>query len=297
MPRAARLLPLLSVAAAAGILVLGGLILRPHGDALRAEQDAAHLHHAAPDFRRADALGQQLALFTLGGLRTLAAELLAMDATTAWLEQDWPRARERWQQITTLCPHRVNYRIRAARDMAKNAVAHVRDEAEKGHLSTAEAEAAERGYLAAAERFLQTGIADNPDSALLYLELGGFYDDLARRPQFAKAADAYRGALQHGAPAMYERWVFYNLCRIRGREQEAYELGRRLFAADKHRTPSLRCLLFVLQHKLGTPAAESLSPETLFGTPAKAERELRRFLHNDLRFPVNGIEDFLTHEE
>lgn len=297
MPRAARLLPLLSAAAAAGLLVLGGALLRPAGAALRAEQDAAQLHHAAPDFHRADALGQQLALFTLGGLRTLAAELLAMDATSAWLEQDWPRARERWQQITTLCPHRINYRIRAARDMAKNAVAHVRDEAEKGHLSAAEAEAAERGYLAAAERFLQTGIADNPDSALLYLELGSFYDDLARRPQFAKAVEAYRGALERGASTMYERWVFYNLCRIRGREQEAYALGRRLFAEERHRTPSVRCLLFVLQQKLGTPASDALSPEALFGTRAKAERELRRFRHNDLRFPVYGIEDFLTNAE
>lgn len=293
MPRRPRLLTVLSAAAAAGLLVVGGALLRPAGSALRAQQDAAHLHHVAPDFRRSDALGQQLAVFCLGGLRTLAAELLAMDATTAWLEQDWPRARERWQQITTLCPHRVNYRIRAARDMAKNAVAHVRDEAERGRLSAGEAEAAERSYLAAAERFLQTGIADNPDSALLYLELGGFYDDLARRPQFSKAVEAYRAALAHGASSMYERWVFYNLCRIRGREQEAYELGRRLFTSDKHRTPSVRCLLFVLQHKLGIPAANALTPEQLFGSRAKARQELRRFRHNDLRFPINGIDVFL----
>lgn len=294
MARTAHALRLfLSAAAAAVLLALGGKLLRPHEDALRAVQDAAGLHHTSPDFRRADALGQQLVLFTLGGLRTLAAELLAMDATSAWLEQDWPRARERWQQITTLCPHRINYRIRAARDMAKNAVAHVRDEAEKGHLSPADAELAERGYMAAAEHFLQSGIADNPDSAILRLELGSFYDDLARRPQFTKAVEAYRGALEHGAPAMYERWVFYNLCRIRGREQEAYTLGRRLFESDKHRTPSVRCLLFVLQHKLNIPSGAALSVEALFGTHTKAKQELHRFRHNDLRFPVNGIDAYL----
>lgn len=297
MPRFARTLRLfLPAAAAAGLLALGGALMNPREEALLNAQKTAQLHHAAPDFRRADALGQQLALFTLGGLRTLAAELLAMDATSAWLEQDWPRARERWQQITTLCPHRVNYRIRAARDMAKNAVAHVRDEAEKGRLSPAAAEAAERSYLAAAEHFLQTGIADNPDSALLQLELGGFYDDLSRRPQFAKAVKAYRAALEHGAPAMYERWVFYNLCRIRGREQEAYEHGRRLFLNEKHRTPSVRCLLFVLQRKLGMQPAAGLSETELFGSREKAERELRRFQHNDLRFPVFGIADFLKDE-
>lgn len=286
---------LLPLAAAAGVLLLGGAALRPLCEGLHAREIEQGLLRPAPSFRRADSLGQQLAVFTLGGLRTLAAELLAMDATNAWLEQDWPRARERWEQITTLCPQRINYRVRAARDMAKNAVAHVRDEAEKNRLSAPEAEAAERAYLAAAEDFLIRGIQDNPDSALLRLELGGFYDDLARRPQFAKAAEAYRDALVHGASPMYERWVFYNLCRIRGREQEAYELGRRLFAETKHRTPSVRCLLFVLQQKLHTPDSEALSIAELFGTREKAKKELRRFQRNDLRFPTTGISDFLAH--
>lgn len=278
---------------AAGMVGLGGLLLCPIAGHLQSKEHAAALQRPAPDFRRADALGQQLALFTLGGLRTLAAELLALDATTAWLEQDWPRAQERWAQITTLCPQRINYRIRAARDMAKNAVAHVREQADKGRLSAPEAVAAERGYMAAAERFLKDGIADNPDSALLRLELAAFYDDLARRPQFAKAAEAYRDALAHGASPMYERWVFYNLCRLRGREQEAYELGRKLFLTEKHRTPSVRCLLFVLQQKLGIPPYEGLTIAELFGTREKAKKELRRFLHNDLCFPVTGVERFL----
>lgn len=285
-----RLFPALS---AAGLLALGGAALLPLRNTLETKEQSAQLQRGVPEFRRADMLGRQLAFFTLGGLRTLAAELLAMDATSAWLEQDWPRARERWQQITLLCPQRVNYRVRAARDMAKNAVAHVREQADKGELTAAEAQAAERSYLAAAEDFLRDGIADNPDSALLRLELGSFYDDLARRPQFSKAVDAYRDALAHGASPMYERWVFYNLCRIRGREQEAYELGRRLFTVPKHRTPSVRCLLFVLQKKLNTPEADRLTIAELFGTRDKAQKELRRFQHNDLRFPTTGIADFL----
>lgn len=293
MKAADRLRSLAPWCLAAGMAALGGLLLCPVADRLQAHEQEAGLQRPAPDFRRADALGQQLAVFTLGGLRTLAAELLALDATSAWLEQDWPRAQERWQQIVTLCPQRINYRIRAARDMAKNAVAHVREQAEKGELTAPEAAAAERGYMAAAENFLLTGIADNPDSALLRLELGSFYDDLARRPQFAKAVDAYRDALAHGASPMYERWVFYNLCRLRGREQEAYELGKELFRTEKHRTPSVRCLLFVLQQKLAVPPYEGLTIAELFGTRDKAKKELRRFLHNDLRFPVTGIESFL----
>lgn len=282
--------PLLRYAAALALLAAGGAALCLPAASLRRQQTAAGLQAPPPDFRRTDALGQNLAVFALGGLRSLAAELLALDATNAWLERDWPRARERWQQITTLCPRRVNYWARASRDMSKNAVADIRtreggDPTERAQL--------ERGYLDDAERFLQEGIANNPNTAYLRLELAAFYEDSARRPQFAKAAEAYRDALAHGADPMYERWVFYNLCRLRGQEAAAYELGRRLFATGKHNTPALRCLLFVLQNKLDLPADQRLSLTQLFGTPERARRELRRFEHNTLRYPTAGVSEAL----
>jgi hypothetical protein len=93
---------------------------------------------------------------------------------------------------------------------------------------------------------------------------------------------------------MYLRWVFYNLCRIRGREQEAWELGRRLFNEERHLTPSLRNLLFVLQHKIQVPADQQLSPEQLYGSRERARKYLRTFVHNDLRFPTTGIREFLS---
>ncbi|MBR5185965.1 MAG: hypothetical protein IKW19_06695, partial [Akkermansia sp.] len=201
-----------------------------------------------------------------------------------------PRARQRWQQITTLCPRRTNYWARAARDMAKNAVAWVNsseqyNEHERAVLS--------KDYLDAAEKFLLEGIANNLQSSMLCLQLGAFDEDLARRTNFTRAAQAYRRAVELGASPMYRRWEFYNLCRIRGREQDAWTLGRRLFEEDRHRAPSLRCLLFVLQHKLQVPAAEQLTPAQIFGSDERARKYLRTFLHNDLRFPTTGIKEYL----
>lgn len=275
---------------ALGILLLlgGGIALHPLSAGLRrAEQDAG-LHFPAPDFRRTDVLAQNLAVFSLGGLRSLAAELLALDATHAWLRQDWPLARERWQQITTLCPHRVNYWIRASRDMAKNAVAHVNS---RPGLSPTERAQQVKDYLDSAEAFLTEGIANNPKSALLWLELAAFDEDLTRRPRFSRAVEDYRKALALGASPMYRRWEFYNLCRLRGREQEAWALGCQLFRQERHRTPSVRCLLWVLQHKLGL---RQWSNEQLFGSEARARRDLARFRRNDLRFPTSGIAAFLN---
>ena len=281
---------LLSTGGALLLLVAAGWILREPVQHLRQVETAAQLQLPPPDATRTDALSQKLALFALGGLRTFAAEMLCVDATNAWMEQDWPRARRRWEQITTLCPQRVNYWIRASRDLGTNAVAWV-----KGRPELEEHERALqcRNYLDAAEQFLQEGIANNPQSALLWLQLGAFDEDLARRTNFSRAVEDYRRAVELGASPMYRRWEFYNLCRIRGREEEAWKLGRALYEEKRHRSPSLRCLLVVLQQKLEVPEAEQLSLEELFGTQERAMKQLRSFARNDLRFPTTGLQKLL----
>ncbi len=291
MPRAARFLQTpLHYAGVLLALAAAGWLMQPLRSHLQQQEQAAKLQLPPPDYAQTDALSQQLALFSLGGLRTFAAEMLCVDATNAWLQQDWPRAQRRWCQITTLCPQRVNYWIRAASDMAKNAVAWVNNQE---HLGPHEQAVQNKNYLDAAEQFLLEGLANNPESPLLWLQLGAFDEDLARRTNFTRAVEDYRKAIAAGASPMYHRWVFYNLCRIRGREQEAWELGCRLYQEERHRSPSLRCLLLVLQHKLNIPAEQRFTLEQLFGTRGRALKHLRPFMHNELRFPTNGIKELL----
>ncbi len=281
---------------ACAMLAAGGALLLPASRDMQQQEQAAGLRLPPPDARETDALGQQLSLFTLGGLRSLSAEILALDASAAWAEGDWPRAAKRWKSITTLCPQRVNYWLRASRDMHINATSDVSrdkrlDERERVRLSLL--------YLAEGERFLLEGIVNNPDDPTLYARLGDLYSDLYRRPQYGKAVEAYRNAIRCGASArFYERQVFYNLCRIRGREQEAWQLGRRLYETPTQRVPSLLCLLFVLESYLGenVPAAERLTPVELFGNQQRAERQLGQFEHNSLHFPNYGIADYLRRE-
>ena len=287
-PRAHK--PLLRTLAGIVLLGLGGLALLPLGAQLRRAERGAGLLSAFPAIT-GDALAEQLMFFTLGGLRSLAAEVLTLDATNAWMMRDWPRAERRWQMITTLCPLRPNYWASAAQDMATNAAAHAYHDPQ---LSEAEQIRRARGYIARGERFLRDGLAQLPDNALLYMRLGDLYADLNRKPSFAQAAEAYHAAVERGASALYRRQEFYSLCRIRGREQEAWALGRELFNSAEQRVPSLRCLLFVLQNKLDVPEAERLSPAQLFGSEAKARRELANFERNQLRFPVQGIRAYLS---
>lgn len=287
--------PLVRLLVGVLMLCVGGVLLLPLSHKLRRVEVGQGLQMPLPALSSAgDALAEQLSLFILGGLRSLAAEILVLDATSAWIDRDWPRAERRWQMITLLCPGRPNYWINASRDMALNAAAHAAGDT---RLEPREQESLQRRYIARGERFLREGIAHNPDSALLHMNLGDLYADLNRRPDFSQAAAAYHRAVELGASPLYRRQEFYSLCRIRGREADAWRLGRALYESSTQRVPSLLCLLFVLQHKISVPEAERLSPEQLFGSRKRAHQELARFEHNQLRFPVNGINRYLAGAE
>ncbi len=278
------------IAAAVLMLLAGGLLLHPLTGAISRAQQEQGLRLPPAHISTRDAFSQQLAFFTLGGLRSLAAEITALDATNAWIKRDWERADSRWGTVTTLSPRRVNYWAAAARDMATNAAG---DYLNNEHYSERERHLRSRHYISRGESYLLQGIANNPQSMLLHARLGDLYSDLYRNPQFGKAAQAYARAVELGAPQLYNRMRFYNLCRIRGREAEALELGRALFADPHNRVPALRTLLFVLQNRLNLPEAERLSTEELFGTRKRALRDLRTFRRNTLLYPTNGIDEFL----
>jgi tetratricopeptide (TPR) repeat protein len=272
------------------MLAAGGLLLLPLSRATyRAQQEQA-LRLPPPHISQRDALSQQLAFFTLGGLRSLAAEITALDATNAWMKRDWQRADARWSTVTTLAPRRTNYWASASRDMATNAAG---DFLSNDALTETERLRQARYYIDRGEAYLLQGIANNPTSITLHARLGDLYSDLYRQPRFAKAEAAYARAVELGAPAIYNRLRFYNLCRIRGREAQALQLGRQLFADSRNHVPALRTLLFVLQNKLNLPEHERLSVEQIFGTRKRALRDLRTFRHNRLLYPTTGIDAYL----
>lgn len=293
---------LLHYAAAMGGLVAGGALLSLATGSVFQRQQANSLQPPPVNIDRQDALSQQLGFFTLGGLRSLVAEVLTLDATDAWSKHDWPRVMRRWESATTLAPRRINYWINAAYDMTDNAAGHIAADSTR---TRADRLAATREYINRGEKFLLQGIANNPDNWRLHLALAEQYGNIFRRPQFSKASAAMAKALQLGAPSHYRRFLFYNLCRTRGGEQAAWKLGRELWQSPDNRVPALRFLLFVLQHKIEVPAHEALSVEELYcERPDETEqeilhyacKEMRLFLNNDMLYPVNGVQEFLKQQ-
>ncbi len=242
-----------------------------------------------------DALSQQIGFFALGGLRSLAVEILRLDATVAWSKNDWDALENRYTQMTTLQPKREKLWGDASFEMATNAAGYA---SSRRHNDEHKRASTMRDFINRGERFLLDGIKNNPDSPFLHARLGDHYSNLFRRPEFSKAVDALKKSIALGATGLQERQLFYNLCRIRGREQEAWDYGRKLFLSESgHRVPSVLCLLFVLQRKIKVPADEALSAVQLFGSEKRALRILRQYRRNQLSLPVTGISEYLQEHE
>lgn len=237
-----------------------------------------------------DTLTRQLSLLGLGGLRSLGAEILSLDAVDAWSKCDWQRVEERSRQIVTLCPKHANYWVTAARQFFYNAAMDAQTDPE---LSYWEKKQTARRYMKKGIDFLNEGVVINPKSILLLTNLGDFLSDANRAPQFARAAASYHRAVQLGAPSLYSRLEFYALFRSSGKEREALALGRSLFQDPSHRLPSLLAAIAVLQHKLNIPEEERIPLETLFGNRKRAESILSQFRQNDMGFPADGVDQLL----
>ncbi len=294
-----------SYALAAAALLGGGALLGIPSHHIYQQQVKQDLQPPLSKLGNSDILTQQLAFFTLGGLRSLAAEIMTLEATDAWSKKDWPRALRRWEQATTLAPRRINYWLHAAHDMAYNATASVQNDP---RLSPAEQNTEFDRYLKLGENFLLKGAAVNPDNWQIRRTLADLYDSEYHKPNYRKAVEARKQALSLGAPDSQKRFLFYDICRVKGMEAEAWKLGRELFNDPEQHTPSLCSLLFVLQHRIQVPADEALSADAIYRPLAEqnygrklSQQEMQVFIvsnlesmyDNTLHYPISGVRPYL----
>jgi hypothetical protein len=195
-------------------------------------------------------------LAALSGFRALVADALWLHASTAWERTEWGVMKVDFDAVTTLQPRCVLFWDMAAWHMFANAsIAAYED---RKHPREALRLKAQREYWKLGEDYLIRGIANNPESATLYTNLGTLYRDRFKDP--CKAADAYaRGAALPDAPVYLHRFALYEMARCGGRDREAYEKMLALYRkGEDERLPTLLKLLGELQEKLNVPAAEKV---------------------------------------
>jgi hypothetical protein len=243
-----------------------------------------------------DRIGQTSSAVALGGLRTLVATFLNLRAFTYFTEQRWHDVGKTFDTIVDLAPRTRYYWETGAWHLAYNAASYYRNDSKLPPLRRREAW---RSSIYQGRAFLERGIRNNPGDWSLHANLGFLLSDVNKFPafrdaneSFAAAADAYRRAAETGNALGYvKRAWFYSLARVEGREAEALAFARQLYADGPiNRTPTLLCLLFVLEAWENPQMDVAARAIELFGDAQKAHEALAgHWQRTRERFPIHGV--------
>ncbi len=196
-------------------------------------------------------IGQLGFIAALSGFRSLAADVLFIQAHVAWERTEWGRVLLLLRQVTTLQPRSVLFWEMAAWHMAWNAsVAALNDPTQPRQALRVKAQ---REYFALGKDFLEHGIRNNPDRPQLYDALGRLYRD--KYHDHERAAKCFAAAAKRpGAPSYEKRFSAYELSYCEGHEREAYTRLRELYlAGENERLPTLITRLKFLEEQIADP--------------------------------------------
>jgi hypothetical protein len=200
-------------------------------------------------------IGQSAFIAVLGGFRSVIADLLFIDAYSAWERTDWTYLLLRLRQATELQPRAILFWEMAGWHMAWNAGTAALEDDSK---SPAARRRLQHDYLELGKDFLVRGIAHNPQKPQLYEALARLYRD--KFHDHARAAENFEKASRLPDHASYdERFSAYELSYCEGREREAYDRLRTLYQrGEKERLPRLLNQLRAMEERLKVPAKERI---------------------------------------
>ncbi len=200
-------------------------------------------------------IGQSAFIAVLGGFRSVIADLLFIDAYSAWERTDWTSLLLRLRQATELQPRAILFWEIAGWHMAWNAGTAALEDDSK---SPATRRRLQHDYLELGKDFLVRGIAHNPEKPQLYEALARLYRD--KFHDHALAAENFEKASHLPDHASYdERFSAYELSYCEGREREAYDRLRTLYQrGEKERLPRLLNQLQAMEERLKIPANERI---------------------------------------
>jgi hypothetical protein len=200
-------------------------------------------------------IGQSAFIAVLGGFRSVIADLLFIDAYSAWERTDWTNLLLRLRQATELQPRAMLFWEIAGWHMAWNASTAALEDDSK---SPAARRRLQHEYIELGKDFLVRGIAHNPDRPQLYEALARLYRDKLR--DHIRAAENFEIASRLPGHASYdERFSAYELSLCEGREREAYDRLRALYQrGESQRLPRLLNQLRAMEERLEVPVNERI---------------------------------------
>jgi len=228
------------------------------------------------DLSLRESLGQMGFAASLGGLRSLVASIMYLQAYTAFENVNWAKVDSLFQVTTRLQPGYGKYWEEASWHMAYNAAS--------GYLTDKKLRPAIRHQLARDHvrrgiDILTEGLKFSPNDGRLWVELGNIY---ARRGldflseawvtmDAKKAGECYLRGFKNGALPVYERLGAYELLKAGDDEsaRAAYDILKRNYDHSA-RTPGLIHNLKLAEERLNIPAGQRIpDPEP---TPVQRRR-------------------------
>jgi len=275
------------------VLFLTGLAKLPFEQNLAAALRERGLIQAPLDLDTRDKLGQTTYAVALGGLRSLVAAMRNLTAHTHFSNQEWFKLEEEYETITTLQPRVRYYWDAGSWHLAYNAYA---DYADKPGVPEARRRLAQKDFLARGRRMLEKGVENNPRDWRIHQALARLLTDPFKPNDLPAAASTFEAALAlEDVPQQLRREYLYTLCRIPGREQDAWNHARQVFAVPGNRRyPTTQSIFFALQSKFADPA-DHLPIEEIFGSRRKALRNLINYSRRKREgFPMDGVRETLS---
>lgn len=208
----------------AGLLAFGAIRL-PLERGLAADRVRAGLRDdAGSSMNVREQVSQASLVALLGGLRSMAAAIWDLWASSAWEKTNYAEVERNYRLCQRLQPRTFYYYDRGQWMMAYNAAHYYEmDNAERGALNSLLRSA----YTDKGMEMLRTGQRFLPHEPRLYEQEAVLYRDKIRPRQADKEAAAWaRAGEQPGAPTYARRMQAYALAHVPGREAEAEAMGR-----------------------------------------------------------------------
>ncbi len=233
------------------LLLLFGAVRMPLEQALDKEHEAAFFRGAKLNLQLREKIGQGSFLAALSGFRSIVADLLWIQANTAWQNTEWGKMVMIFDSVVTLQPRVIMFWDLAAWHMAYNASRAARDNPKQPREALRIK--AQREYFELGKDYLERGIRNNPDRYTLYDRLGLLLRD--KFEDHCGAAAAYAKAAEFpDAPGYEKRFAAYELSHCPGREREAYEMLLKIYnMGPEEHLPTLLSRLKAMQEKLNIP--------------------------------------------
>lgn len=241
---------------AGAMVLLFGAIRVPLEARLDAEHEKAFFRTAKLDLSLREKIGQSAFVAALSGFRAVIADVLWIDAHTAWEKTEYGKMALIFENVTTLQPRNYYFWDNAAWHMAWNGSVFAFENTKQPRLAIRKKE--QKEFFDLGESFLVRGIKNNPDNYQLRQTYALFLQQKRNDP--CGASEQYRlGSLLKDAPPYMHRAAVIQLAYCPGKQREAYAQLRELwFRGQDERKPTVITLIRRLENELQIPSEKRI---------------------------------------